>query len=165
MHAAASSPGAQTPQAFDTEFTLQLEKLRELLGTYLRAEDIERVAEAFRFSAEAHKNQFRISGDPYFSHPLAVAGILTGWHLDAQALMAALLHDVAEDTDITLATLAERFGKVTAELVDGVSKLDKIEFQSIEDAQAENFRKMLLAMARDVRVILIKLADRLHNMR
>ena len=78
MHAAASSPGAQTPQAFDTEFTLQLEKLRELLGTYLRAEDIERVAEAFRFSAEAHKNQFRISGDPYFSHPLAVAGILTG---------------------------------------------------------------------------------------
>jgi guanosine-3',5'-bis(diphosphate) 3'-pyrophosphohydrolase len=103
MHAAASSPGAQTPQAFDTEFTLQLEKLRELLGTYLRAEDIERVAAAFRFSAEAHKNQFRISGDPYFSHPLAVAGILTGWHLDAQALMAALLHDVAEDTDITKA--------------------------------------------------------------
>ena len=165
MHAAASPPGPQTPQAYDTEFTLQLEKLRELLGTYLKAEDIERVAAAFRFSAEAHKGQFRISGDPYFSHPLAVTGILTGWHLDAQALMAALLHDVAEDTEIKLSEIGEKFGKVTAELVDGVSKLDKIEFQSIEDAQAENFRKMLLAMARDVRVILIKLADRLHNMR
>ena len=165
MHAAASPPGPQTPQAYDTEFTLQLEKLRELLGTYLKAEDIERVAAAFLFSAEAHKGQFRISGDPYFSHPLAVTGILTGWHLDAQALMAALLHDVAEDTEIKLAEIGEKFGKVTAELVDGVSKLDKIEFQSIEDAQAENFRKMLLAMARDVRVILIKLADRLHNMR
>jgi GTP diphosphokinase / guanosine-3',5'-bis(diphosphate) 3'-diphosphatase len=165
MHAAAPSPGPQTPQAYDTEFTLQLEKLRELLGTYLKTEDIERVAAAFLFSAEAHKGQFRISGDPYFSHPLAVTGILTGWHLDAQALMAALLHDVAEDTEITLAEIGEKFGKVTAELVDGVSKLDKIEFQSIEDAQAENFRKMLLAMARDVRVILIKLADRLHNMR
>lgn len=165
MHAAASPPGEQTPQAFDAEFSLQLEKLKELLGTYLKAEDIERVAEAFRFSAEAHKSQFRISGDPYFSHPLAVAGILTGWHLDAQALMAALLHDVTEDTEIDNRQIGERFGKVTAELVDGVSKLDKIEFQSIEDAQAENFRKMLLAMARDVRVILIKLADRLHNMR
>jgi guanosine-3',5'-bis(diphosphate) 3'-pyrophosphohydrolase len=165
MHAAASPPGSQTPQFYEAEQGLQLEKLRELLATYLKPEDIERVAAAFLFSAEAHKGQFRISGDPYFSHPLAVAGILTGWHLDAQALMAALLHDVTEDTDITLATIGERFGKVTAELVDGVSKLDKIEFQSIEDAQAENFRKMLLAMARDVRVILIKLADRLHNMR
>ncbi|HMM53460.1 MAG TPA: bifunctional (p)ppGpp synthetase/guanosine-3',5'-bis(diphosphate) 3'-pyrophosphohydrolase [Candidatus Desulfobacillus sp.] len=165
MHAAATAPGPQTPQAYDTEFTLQLEKLRELLGTYLKPEDIERVADAFRFSAEAHKNQFRISGDPYFSHPLAVAGILTAWNLDAQALMAALLHDVAEDTDITLDEIAEKFGKATARLVDGVSKLDKIEFQSIEEAQAENFRKMLLAMASDVRVILIKLADRLHNMR
>ena len=162
----ANSPfGPQTPQAFDTEFALQLEKLKELLGTYLKPEDIERVAEAFRFAAEAHKNQFRISGAPYFSHPLAVAGILTGWHLDAQALMAALLHDVTEDTEITNKEIGERFGSVTAELVDGVSKLDKIEFQSIEDAQAENFRKMLLAMARDVRVILIKLADRVHNMR
>ncbi len=165
MRAAATAPGPQTPQAYDTEFTLQLEKLRELLGTYLKPEDIERVAAAFRFSAEAHKNQFRISGDPYFSHPLAVAGILTAWNLDAQALMAALLHDVAEDTDITLDEIAEKFGKATARLVDGVSKLDKIEFQSIEEAQAENFRKMLLAMASDVRVILIKLADRLHNMR
>ncbi len=165
MHAAAFPPGSQTPQFYESEQRLQLEKLRELLATYLKPEDIERVAAAFLFSAEAHKGQFRISGDPYFSHPLAVAGILTGWHLDAQALMAALLHDVTEDTEITNKEIGERFGKVTAELVDGVSKLDKIEFQSVEDAQAENFRKMLLAMARDVRVILIKLADRLHNMR
>ncbi len=165
MPVAMPSPASQTPQFYESEQRLQLEKLKELLATYLKPDDIERVAAAFLFSAEAHKGQFRISGDPYFSHPLAVAGILTGWHLDAQALMAALLHDVTEDTEITVAEIGEKFGKVTAELVDGVSKLDKIEFQSIEDAQAENFRKMLLAMARDVRVILIKLADRLHNMR
>ena len=165
MQVSAPSRGPQTAEAYESERRLQLEKLRELLGTYLKPEDIERVAAAFLFSAAAHQGQFRISGDPYFSHPLAVAGILTGWHLDAQALMAALLHDVTEDTEITNKEIGEKFGKVTAELVDGVSKLDKIEFQSIEDAQAENFRKMLLAMARDVRVILIKLADRLHNMR
>ena len=165
MQLSAPSRGPQTAEAYESERRLQLEKLRELLGTYLKPEDIERVAAAFLFSAQAHQGQFRISGDPYFSHPLAVAGILTGWHLDAQALMAALLHDVTEDTEITNKEIGEKFGKVTAELVDGVSKLDKIEFQSIEDAQAENFRKMLLAMARDVRVILIKLADRLHNMR
>jgi guanosine-3',5'-bis(diphosphate) 3'-pyrophosphohydrolase len=99
------------------------------------------------------------------SHPVAVAEILAGWQLDSQALCAALLHDVMEDTEISKAEIAERFGKVVAELVDGVSKLDKIEFQSKEDAQAENFRKMLMAMARDVRVILVKLADRTHNMR
>jgi len=165
MQVSAPSRGPQTAEAYETERRLQLEKLRELLGTYLKPEDIDRVADAFLFSAEAHQGQFRISGEPYFSHPLAVAGILTGWHLDAQALMAALLHDVTEDTEISNREIGEKFGKVTAELVDGVSKLDKIEFQSIEDAQAENFRKMLLAMARDVRVILIKLADRLHNMR
>ena len=165
MQVSASSRGPQTVEVYETERRLQLEKLRELLGTYLKPEDIERVAAAFLFSAEAHQGQFRISGDPYFSHPLAVAGILTGWHLDAQALIAALLHDVTEDTEITINEIGEKFGKVAAELVDGVSKLDKIEFQSIEDAQAENFRKMLLAMARDVRVIIIKLADRLHNMR
>jgi len=163
--ASSAVPAPQTPEAYQAELALQLEKLRELLGTYLKPEDIERVADAFIFSANAHKGQFRISGAPYFSHPLAVAGILTGWNLDAQALCAALLHDVAEDTDIPLTALGERFGKVTAELVDGVSKLNKIESQSVEEAQAENLRKMLLAMARDVRVILIKLADRLHNMR
>jgi len=132
---------------------------------YLKKADIARLADAYRFSEAAHAGQKRQSGDPYISHPLAVAEILAGWHLDGQALMAALLHDVMEDTAVTKAEISDTFGPPVAELVDGLSKLDKIEFQSAEDAQAENFRKMLLAMARDVRIILIKLADRLHNMR
>src|SRR6266568_3298206 len=132
---------------------------------YLKPKDVARLAEAYRFSEAAHAGQVRQSGDPYISHPLAVAEILADWHLDGQTLMAALLHDVTEDTSVTKDEISDTFGKPVAELVDGVSKLDKIEFQSAADAQAENFRKMLLAMARDVRVILIKLADRLHNMR
>src|SRR5512132_698067 len=132
---------------------------------YLKPTDVARLAEAYRFSGAAHAGQTRQSGEPYVSHPLAVAEILAGWRLDGQALVAALLHDVMEDTSVTKDEISDTFGKPVADLVDGVSKLDKIEFQSAEDAQAENFRKMLLAMARDVRVILIKLADRLHNMR
>jgi RelA/SpoT family (p)ppGpp synthetase len=132
---------------------------------YLKPKDVARLAEAYRFSEAAHAGQVRQSGDPYISHPLAVAEILADWHLDGQTLMAALLHDVTEDTSVTKDEITDTFGKPVAELVDGVSKLDKIEFQSAEVAQAENFRKMLLAMARDVRIILIKLADRLHNMR
>src|SRR6188768_3475930 len=132
---------------------------------YLKPKDVARLAEAYRFSEAAHAGQTRQSGDPYISHPLAVAEILADWHLDGQTLMAALLHDVTEDTKVTKDEISDTFGKPVAELVDGVSKLDKIEFQSAEVAQAENFRKMLLAMARDVRIILIKLADRLHNMR
>jgi GTP diphosphokinase / guanosine-3',5'-bis(diphosphate) 3'-diphosphatase len=132
---------------------------------YLKPKDVARLADAYRFSEAAHAGQTRQSGDPYISHPLAVAEILADWHLDGQTLMAALLHDVTEDTSVTKDEISDTFGRPVAELVDGVSKLDKIEFQSAEDAQAENFRKMLLAMARDVRVILIKLADRLHNMR
>jgi RelA/SpoT family (p)ppGpp synthetase len=132
---------------------------------YLKPTDVARLTEAYRFSGAAHAGQKRQSGEPYVSHPLAVAEILAGWRLDGQALVAALLHDVMEDTSVTKAEISDTFGKPVADLVDGVSKLDKIEFQSAEDAQAENFRKMLLAMARDVRVILIKLADRLHNMR
>jgi guanosine-3',5'-bis(diphosphate) 3'-pyrophosphohydrolase len=132
---------------------------------YLKPEDIERLSDAYRFSDAAHAGQKRQSGDPYISHPLAVAEILADWHLDGQTLMAALLHDVLEDAAITKDEISDAFGAPVAELVDGVSKLDRIELQSAEDAQAENFRKMLLAMARDVRVILIKLADRLHNMR
>ncbi len=139
--------------------------LRKKLGTYLRPEDVEKVEAAYHFSASAHEGQLRISGDPYISHPVAVADIVADWHLDAQALIAALLHDVMEDTHISKQEIAERFGRTAAELVDGLSKLDKIEFRSHEEAQAENFRKMLLAMASDLRVILIKLADRLHNMR
>jgi guanosine-3',5'-bis(diphosphate) 3'-pyrophosphohydrolase len=132
---------------------------------YLKPKDVARLAEAYRFSEAAHAGQLRQSGDPYISHPLAVAEILADWHLDGQTLMAALLHDVTEDTSVTKDEISDTFGKPVADLVDGVSKLDKIEFQSAEVAQAENFRKMLLAMARDVRIILIKLADRLHNMR
>jgi len=132
---------------------------------YLKPKDVARLAEAYRFSEAAHAGQTRQSGDPYISHPLAVAEILAEWHLDGQTLMAALLHDVTEDTSVTKDEISDTFGRPVADLVDGVSKLDRIEFQSAEDAQAENFRKMLLAMARDVRVILIKLADRLHNMR
>ena len=135
------------------------------LASYLKPEDVDQIAAAYHFSANAHRGQFRTSGEPYISHPLAVAETLAHWRLDPQALTAALLHDVMEDTAITKAQIAQDFGRVTAELVDGVSKLDRLEHQSYEEAQAENFRKMLLAMAQDVRVILIKLADRLHNMR
>ncbi|MDH5534839.1 MAG: bifunctional (p)ppGpp synthetase/guanosine-3',5'-bis(diphosphate) 3'-pyrophosphohydrolase [Betaproteobacteria bacterium] len=132
---------------------------------YLKPEDLSQLESAYHFSEAAHQGQFRQSGEPYISHPLAVASILAQWHLDAQALTAALLHDVMEDTSVTKAEISRTFGKPVADLVDGLSKLEKIEFETQEKAQAENFRKMLLAMARDVRVILIKLADRLHNMR
>jgi len=133
--------------------------------SYLKPKDVARLEDAYRFSEAAHAGQTRQSGEPYISHPLAVAEILADWHLDGQTLMAALLHDVTEDTAVTKDEISDTFGKPVADLVDGVSKLDRIEFQSAEHVQAENFRKMLLAMARDVRVILIKLADRLHNMR
>ncbi|MGE5665614.1 MAG: RelA/SpoT family protein [Betaproteobacteria bacterium] len=132
---------------------------------YLPPADVARIKEAYRYSDAAHLGQFRRSGEPYITHPIAVAEILTEWKLDAAAIQAALLHDVLEDTGAAKQELIERFGSTVAELVDGVSKLDKLQFSSTEEAQAENFRKMLLAMARDVRVILIKLADRLHNMR
>jgi GTP pyrophosphokinase len=135
------------------------------LGHYLQPPEVALVERAFAFSEQAHQGQFRKSGEPYITHPLAVASILSQWRLDAQGLAAALLHDVMEDSGITKHEIETSFGKPVAEMVDGVSKLDQIEFQSREDAQAENFRKMLLAMAQDVRVILIKLADRLHNMR
>ncbi len=137
---------------------------KELSG-YMKSEDIAQLETAYHFSETAHQGQFRKTGDPYISHPIAVANILAQWHLDPQALTAALLHDVMEDAHISKDEISKKFGKPVAELVDGLSKLDKIEFRSQEQAQAENFRKMLLAMARDVRVILIKLADRLHNMR
>ena len=132
---------------------------------YLGASDIELVRRAYRLADEAHLGQMRKNGDPYITHPIAVAQICTEWKLDAQALSAALMHDVMEDCGIGKADLIERFGTPVAELVDGLTKLEKLEFHSREHNQAESFRKMLLAMARDVRVILIKLADRTHNMR
>ncbi|TDP71775.1 RelA/SpoT family protein [Roseateles toxinivorans] len=133
--------------------------------SYLSKADIKRVREAYKFADEAHLGQFRASGLPYITHPIAVAGICAEWRLDVQAIMAALMHDAMEDCGITKVELIERFGAPTAELVDGLTKLDKLQFSTKEESQAESFRKMLLAMARDVRVILIKLADRLHNMR
>ncbi|NLD53905.1 MAG: bifunctional (p)ppGpp synthetase/guanosine-3',5'-bis(diphosphate) 3'-pyrophosphohydrolase [Burkholderiaceae bacterium] len=142
-----------------------LEPLLAQIRGYLSAKDLKRIREAYRLSDQAHLGQFRASGDAYITHPIAVAQICAGWRLDADVLMAALLHDVLEDTGVTKLELNERFGPSVAEMVDGLSKLDKIEFGNREQAQAESFRKMLLAMARDVRVILVKLADRLHNMR
>ncbi|MFM7501745.1 MAG: RelA/SpoT family protein [Betaproteobacteria bacterium] len=135
------------------------------LEAYLSRADIKRVRAAYRLADEAHLGQFRQSGEPYVSHPIAVAEICAAWKLDVDSLMAALLHDTIEDSGISKEELSVRFGVSVAELVDGLSKLDKMEFQTRAHAQAESFRKMLLAMANDVRVILIKLADRLHNMR
>ena len=143
--------------------SLDFERLRSKLLTYLKPEDVGRVEAAYHFSASAHEGQFRISGEPYISHPVAVAAVVADWNLDSQALIAALLHDVMEDTHISKQEIAERFGKTAAELVDGLSKLDKIEFRSQEEAQAENFRKMLLARASHLRVNLVKLADPPHN--
>ncbi len=132
---------------------------------YLSASDVEQVRRAYRFADEAHLGQLRNSGEPYITHPIAVAQQCAEWKLDAQALMAALLHDAIEDCGVSKPDLIERFGAPVADLVDGLTKLEKLEFNTREENQAESFRKMLLAMARDVRVILIKLADRTHNMR
>lgn len=141
----------------DSQLTLSLKQ-------YLKQQDIEQIWEAYRFGEAAHLGQMRKSGEPYITHPVSVAIILSRLHLDTPTIIAALLHDVVEDTGITKEQVADKFGAQVAELVDGLSKLDKIEFQSATEAQAENFRKMLLAMSQDVRVILVKLADRLHNM-
>jgi GTP pyrophosphokinase len=132
---------------------------------YMSPADVDNVRRAYRFADEAHLGQLRNSGQPYITHPIAVAQQCAEWKLDAQALMAALLHDAIEDCGVTKPDLIERFGAPVAELVDGLTKLEKLEFNTREENQAESFRKMLLAMARDVRVILIKLADRTHNMR
>ena len=132
---------------------------------YMTASDVDNVRRAYRFADEAHLGQIRNSGEPYITHPIAVAQQCAEWKLDAQALMAALLHDAIEDCGVTKPELIERFGTSVADLVDGLTKLEKLEFKTREENQAESFRKMLLAMARDVRVILIKLADRTHNMR
>jgi GTP pyrophosphokinase len=142
--------------------------VKELLAkvsTYLPAEQVERVRTAAEFGAAAHQGQTRVSGEPYITHPVAAAVILADLHLDADTIVGAILHDVIEDTPIAKSDIAARFGNDVAEIVDGVTKLDQIRFKNREEAQAENFRKMLLAMVRDLRVILVKLADRTHNLR
>ncbi|OOF48097.1 bifunctional GTP diphosphokinase/guanosine-3',5'-bis(diphosphate) 3'-diphosphatase [Rodentibacter trehalosifermentans] len=139
--------------------------LNRIIQGYLPADKIELVKRAFVIARDAHEGQFRSSGEPYITHPVAVAAILAQMHLDHEAVMAALLHDVIEDTPYTEAQLSAEFGSSVAEIVEGVSKLDKLKFRTRQEAQVENFRKMILAMTRDIRVVLIKLADRTHNMR
>jgi len=157
-HRTSSAPAV--PKAEAASFAALADRL-----DYLPKAEVKQILEAYKFADEAHLGQFRASGEPYITHPLAVAGLVADWRLDAQAVMAALMHDAMEDCGITKVQLIEKFGAPTAELVDGLTKLDKLQFSTREEGQAESFRKMLLAMARDVRVILVKLADRLHNMR
>jgi len=142
-----------------------LKRLIETLESYMTPEQIEPVARAYEFGALAHQGQKRMSGEPYIFHPVAVAQSLADMHMDSQAITAAILHDVIEDTETPISELEEQFGVEVATLVDGVSKLDQMQFTSKAEAQAESFRKMMLAMIGDIRVILVKLADRLHNMR
>ncbi|MDH3647693.1 MAG: RelA/SpoT family protein [Gammaproteobacteria bacterium] len=146
----------------------QFADIKELLARlqdHLPEDQVNIVYEAYRFGADAHEGQKRLSGEPYISHPVAVAGILADLKLDYQSICAALLHDVIEDTGADKSLIADRFGDDVAEIVDGVSKLDQLQFKNRAEAQAQSFRKMLLAVAKDLRVILVKLADRLHNMR
>ncbi|WP_353135875.1 bifunctional (p)ppGpp synthetase/guanosine-3',5'-bis(diphosphate) 3'-pyrophosphohydrolase [Limnohabitans sp.] len=157
---ASLSRSAAAANAAAASFAALTEKL-----SYLNPEGLEMVRRAYRYADEAHLGQLRNSGEPYITHPIAVAAQCAEWKLDAQALSAALLHDAMEDCGISKTDLVEHFGIQVADLVDGLTKLDKLEFNTREESQAESFRKMLLAMARDVRVILIKLADRSHNMR
>ncbi|MCP5414076.1 MAG: bifunctional (p)ppGpp synthetase/guanosine-3',5'-bis(diphosphate) 3'-pyrophosphohydrolase [Chromatiaceae bacterium] len=157
------SDQADTPGTGDARFLVS--DLCSYLESYLTREQVSEVYRAYLFGAEAHEGQNRLSGEPYIYHPVAVARILAGMRMDHQCLMAAILHDVIEDTETAKEQLAREFGPEIAELVDGVSKLTQIKFRSRAEAQAENFRKMMLAMTKDIRVIMIKLADRLHNMR
>ena len=145
--------------------SIGINQLVSKLETYLPPEDVERVQEAYDLAFQAHDGQRRRSGEPYITHPVAVADLLADLHLDAETMIAAILHDVMEDTAIAKEEITSRFGTEVADLVDGVSKLDQIQFRSRAEAQAESFRKMLLAMVRDIRVIMVKLADRTHNMR
>lgn len=144
-----------------------IDDLAERLASYLEPEQIDQVRRSYLFAAEAHEGQYRKSGEPYVTHPLAAAAILASMHMDHYCLMAAILHDVIEDTPVTKTVIQRKFGDTVAEIVDGVSKLNKMEFKGIsrEEQQAETFVKMTLAMSKDIRVILVKLADRTHNMR
>lgn len=142
-----------------------IEQLLAKASTYVKENDLKRIREAYEFADQAHYGQVRKSGEPYILHPLAVADILVNMQMDTTSIIAALLHDVVEDTTVSLETVHEKFGATCAMIVDGLTKLEKIKFKSKEEHQNENYRKMFVAMAQDIRVILIKLADRLHNMR
>ena len=162
-HAVPNTP--PSPAAYIITPAQSLQLLIAVVESYLTPADVANIERAFVVAEAAHTGQYRKSGEAYVTHPVAVATILAQWRMDSETLMAAILHDVVEDTDTTLQELAKQFGVPVANLVDGVSKMDKLKFESAEAAQAENFRKMIIAMASDLRVILIKLADRLHNMR
>ena len=153
---------AKLPGASKREHGLR--RLIDTLESYLTSEQIESIVSAYEFGAEAHEGQTRKTGEPYITHPVAVAQELADMRMDSQAIEAAILHDVVEDTPVSITDIEEKFGEDVALLVDGVSKLDQIQFHSRAEAQAESFRKMMLAMIEDIRVILVKLADRLHNM-
>ena len=141
------------------------EHLRALLCSYLSEKAITLIDRTFYVADVAHREQKRASGEPYIIHPIAVATVIAQMHLDVESVQAALLHDVVEDTFITSKMLEDEFGPIVNEIVEGVTKLDKLRFHDYKEAQMENFRKMILAMTKDIRVILIKLADRTHNMR
>ena len=158
-------PAAEPAVTASGDARFLISDLCSYLESYLTRDQVREVYRAYLFGAEAHEGQSRLSGEPYIYHPVAVARILAGMRMDHQCLMAAILHDVIEDTSTAKDQLAREFGPEIAELVDGVSKLTQIKFRSRAEAQAENFRKMMLAMTKDIRVIMIKLADRLHNMR
>jgi GTP diphosphokinase / guanosine-3',5'-bis(diphosphate) 3'-diphosphatase len=161
-----AEPAPQTEQLPQAPLPADpVDVLVEALRSYLPESEIETVLRAYRFGAAAHKDQLRLSGEPYIHHPLAVAKLLADLHMDAESIVAAILHDVIEDTPTAKNQLAQEFGERVAELVDGVSKLDHLQFDSKAEAVAASFRKMIMAMVKDIRVILIKLADRLHNMR
>jgi guanosine-3',5'-bis(diphosphate) 3'-pyrophosphohydrolase len=149
----------------EDESRFLISDLCKMLESYMEPEQVQEVYRAYLFGAEAHEGQHRISGEPYIYHPIAAARILAELRLDNKSIVAAILHDVIEDTPTAKEQIVSEFGADVAELVDGVSKLTQMEFESQEEAQAENFRKMILAMVRDIRVILVKLADRTHNMR
>jgi len=155
------STSAKSPETPDALF----KELTRNLTVYMKGLNLDVVETAYKFAAHAHKDQFRRSGEPYITHPLAVANILTSLKLDLASIVAAILHDTVEDTDVTLEDVESQFGKDVRELVDGLTKISKIKFRSTQERLAENFRKMVLAMSHDLRVILVKLADRLHNMR
>src|SRR5919109_347600 len=149
----------------DRKSPQSVDELLRKVRSYNPKADVREVQRAYEFAEESHRGQLRISGEPFVEHPLGVAHILADLGMDTTTLVAALLHDVVEDTDLTLREIDADFGPAVTAIVDGLTKLDKIEYRSREQEQAENVRKMVVAMAKDIRVLIIKLADRLHNMR
>ena len=149
----------------ESEERFLISDLCDLISEYMDQQQVKEVYRAYLFGAQAHEGQLRISGEPYIYHPIAVARILAQMHMDVKSIIASILHDVLEDTPATRKLIEREFGKDVAHLVDGVSKLTHIKFKNKIEQQAENIQKVLMAMAKDIRVIMIKLADRLHNMR